>query len=136
MIEILNLNRSVLTCFPSHLLYGFHSAKPGLQYSNVYSSAYSSPRPWPNRPWVCTPVIMCTLSKLTCSHSRTPCSTGGLGHQPPPARSTFNLWTDQTFNNNIFYMLFMYGCMYNMDIYQVSFKYIVKWLPTITRGGF
>jgi hypothetical protein len=80
-----------LTCFPSHRLYCFHSIRPGRQYSIMYSSAYSWPRPRSYRPCVSTPVNTETSPRLTSRSSRTPRSTCCVGHQAPPVLSTRNL---------------------------------------------
>lgn len=86
---------SRLTCFPSHLLYSFHSSNPGRQYSNVYSSVYSWPLPRSYLPCVCTPVMTYTAPKSTWRNSLVPLSICCLGHQPPPAFSTRNLKWNQ-----------------------------------------
>ena len=64
---------------------------PSLQYSKTKASAYSWPWPLPKRPWVWTAVTRCGWPRSTSMNSLVSESIRPLGHQAPPAVSTFSL---------------------------------------------
>lgn len=63
----------------------------GLQYSNMYASAYSIPWPFPNRPCVSVAVIIWTVFKSIWIHSSGSVVACFNGHHAPPFLSVRTL---------------------------------------------
>lgn len=100
-------DKAALTSFPLISLYRTHLPRRGRQYSRRYASAYSTPRPFPNRPCVAVAVIKWTVWRSISNHSRASWVIWFLGHQAPPRFSAFNLEQEESFSP-LFSPLFLF----------------------------
>lgn len=112
-------DKATLTSFPLISLYRTHLPRRGRQYSRRYASAYSTPRPFPNRPCVAVAVIKWTVWRSISNHSRASWVIWFLGHQAPPRFSAFNL------EQETFYAFFLSSSL-RFDPIDPSYRSLVS----------